>query len=320
MFWVDDIIIASNNEEHIVQVKQLLCDKFKMDDRGQLKWFLGIEFNCFQDESYAMSQEKYIDAILNRFSMNDCKPVATPMNNEISLTKATEEEHKEFVKQGFHYRQAVGSLVYLAMSTRPDISFALSKLSQFLENTSMSHVMALKRVLRYLKGTKDYKLVFSRSDGKLNGYTDSDWAGDTEDRRSTSGYIFTLGSAPVSWKKRKQPTVALSSCEAEYMALTEATKEALYLRTLCKTFSFDQLEKTVILCDNQGSISLTKESPKQHQRSKHIDVKYHFVRSQCAIEYKYVDTNNNLADVLTKPLGKMKHQNAVQMLTIEGGC
>jgi hypothetical protein len=208
----------------------------------------------------------------------------------------------------------------LSLTTRPDISYALSKLSQFLDKTGTSHVIALKRVLCYLKGTVSYKLVFSASDNRFLGYTDSDWAGDLEDRRSTSGYIFTMGSAPISWRIRKQPTVALSSCEAEYMALTEATKEVIYLRTLCTLFAMEQLDKTVLYCDNQGTISLKKESPKQHQRTKHIDVRYHFVRSQVEVCFEYVPTDMNMADVLTKPLTRINHQQAVKMLTIEGAC
>lgn len=179
---------------------------------------------------------------------------------------------------------------------------------------------ALKRVLRYIKGTKSFKIVFGPTNGKLVGYCDSDWAGDAEDHRSTSGYIFTLGGAPISWKTRKQPTVALSSCEAENMALTEATKEALFLRAVCVTFKIDQDNQTLIKCDNQGAIALTKESSKQHQRTKHIDVRYHFLRSQNDVYFKYVPSNDNMADILTKPLGRNLHDNAVHLLTIKGVC
>ena len=299
-------------------MKQLLNDRFKMDDRGLLRWFLGIDFTRLNDGSYKMCQEKYIDAILDKFSMTNCKPVSTPMCETV-LSKPSEAEHTEFIKQGFPYRQAVGSLLYLSCTTRPDLSWSLSKLSQFLDNTGTTHVVALKRVLRYLKGTKTYNLVFKPTNVTLIGYTDSDWAGDSEDRRSTSGYVFTLGSAPISWKSRKQPTVALSSCEAEYMALAEATKEALYLRTLCLSFNIIQESMTKIMCDNQGAISLTKESSKQHQRTKHIDVRYHFLRNQEQVTFDYVPTNDNVADILTKPLCRINHDRGVRLLTIEGG-
>ena len=195
----------------------------------------------------------------------------------------------------------------------------MSQLSQNLDNPGPQHMAAVKRLLHYLKGTKDYAITYSPTTGELSGYANSDWAGDTTDRRSTTGYIFTLGGAPVSWKSRKQPTVALSSCEAEYMALTDATKEMLYLRSLSNSINLVQPNHSTIYCDNQGAIALTKATAGKHNRTKHIDVRYHFVREQTNIQYLHIDTNSNLADVLTKPLGLTQH-NAIKLPQIAGAC
>ena len=315
LFWVDDIIICSNTLSLITDVKNMLNSHFHMDDRGELKWFLGIDFQRLDNGNYKMSQERYLETVLDRFSMTECKPVGTPA--EINLHLQPRENDKV---PNFPFRQAIGSLVYLSVATRPDISWIISKLSQHLEKPTDAHITAVKRVLRYLKGTKSSKLIFTPKDAQLIAYTDSDWANDPEDRRSTSGFIVTLGSAPISWKSRKQPTVSLSSCEAEYIALAEAVKEILYLQSLCFAVNIKQSNPTILFCDNQGAIALTKDRSKQHQRTKHIDVKYHFVREQKNIDYKYIATNDNKADILTKSLTKSSHQNILKGLQIEGAC
>ena len=315
LFWVDDIIICSNTLPLLTHVKNMLSSHFHMDDRGELKWFLGIDFQRLDNGNYVMSQERYLEPILDRFSMSDCKPVNTPA--EINLHLQSRENDKI---PNFPFRQVIGSLVYLSVATRPDISWVISKLSQHLEKPTDAHIAAVKRVLRYLKGTKSLKIIFKPSDGQLIAYTDSNWANDLNDRRSISGFVVTLGSAPISWRSRKQPTVALSSCEAEYIALAEAVKEILYLRSLCLELAIEQSSSTVLFCDNQGALALTKEKSKQHQRTKHIDVKYHFIREQRDIDYRYIATNENLADIFTKALSKVPHQNILKGLQIEGAC
>ncbi|XP_067934623.1 uncharacterized protein [Watersipora subatra] len=161
--------------------------------------------------------------------MGDCKPADTPAAMGLQLTNPTDEEHNAFLDTKFPYRQAIGSLIYLMTATRPNLSWVVSKLSQFLECPGPAHTTAVNRVFRYIKGTLTHNLHFTKTSGTLTGYTDSNWAGDINDRRSTTGYVFDLESAPISWKTRKQHTVALSSCEAEYLALAEATKETLFL-------------------------------------------------------------------------------------------
>ena len=315
LFWVDDIIIASNSLDLISKTKELLHSKFKMDDRGELQWFLGIDFERTKDGYYKMSQERYAEELLKRFNMSECKPKATPAEKKLVLTNNSNED-----SANFPYRKAIGSLVYLATATRPDISWIISKLSQYLENHGTEHIASLKRVFRYINGTKTYYLSYKPSSGQLQGYCDSDWAGDTTDRRSTSGYVFTLGGTPIAWKTRKQPTIALSSCEAEYMSLTEATKELIYLRSFCQSMGLEQPTQSMIYCDNQGALALTKETSKQHNRTKHIDVRFHFIRSQTEIIYEYIGTENNPADIFTKPLSRLRHGKAIHQLQIEGVC
>jgi len=228
--------------------------------------------------------------------------------------------------KGIPYHSAVGAIMYAMLGTRPDIAFAVTTLSQFSSNPGYPHWSALKRVLRYLRGTIDYKLVYggvdiAKSALTLLGYCDADWAGCIDDRRSITGYVFMLGGSVISWQTKKQPTVALSSVEAEYMASTQASKEAIWYRSF-----FDQLgitritsSPTTIYSDSQGSIALVK-NPEYHSRTKHIDIRHHFVRDHVfsgETIFKFVGTENMIADVLTKPLGKIKHQLMTQSMGLK---
>ena len=322
LFWVDDILIAAKQESVIDSVKQRLSDRFNMDDRGELQWFLGIDFKRSTNGNYIMSQERYANEILRKYNMAECNPVKTPAAKGVSLEKATDEEHEHFLNSPFPYRQAVGSLIYLMTGTRPDLSWTVSKLSQYLAKPGPQHVSALKRLLRYIKGTTHYALTFTPTDGILTGYADADWAGDTDDRRSTTGYVFTIGhaGAPISWKTRKQPTVALSTTEAEYMAISDATKEMIYLRSFCTSLGFQQPSENELYSDNLSALALTKGGVVQHCRTKHIDVRYHFIREQTNICFVHVPSSSNLADCMTKPLCIVLLHAAVKGLQIEGGC
>jgi hypothetical protein len=208
------------------------------------------------------------------------------------------------------YASAVGSIMYLMMGTRPDIAFAISVLSRFLGNPGPSHLAGVKTLMRYLRGTLDFDLVYRGELRHLGGYTDSDWAGDTDTRRSTAGYVFNIGSAAISWSSKRQPTVALSSTEAEYMAQTQATKEAIWLRRFLneinKPDSSSDPVTTIIYGDNQGAIALAK-NPQFHARSKHIGIQHNFVREKVTsgeIDICYVPTHEQVADGLTKALSK----------------
>lgn len=251
-----------------------------------------------------MSQTKYIENILSRFEMENCKPRSSPCETMI-LNKDTPEESAPVDSR--LYREIVGSLVYIMTSTRPDLCYSVTKLSQYLSAPTVVHLNTAKHVLRYLKGTADKGLVFRKYDQPLSliGYCDADW-GSSEDRHSITGYGFKLSknSPLISWKSRKQPTVALSTCEAEYMSLSSAIQEAKFLFQLLKDFLVESSNSVSLYCDNQGAIALAK-NPVQHQRSKRINIRYHFIRQEIqngSVNVMYVTSNENVADIFTKAL------------------
>ena len=206
------------------------------------------------------------------------------------------------------------------MSTRPDISVAVNILSQFMAGPSEQHWVGVKRILRYLRGTVGYGLCFSGTDGdELIGFSDSDWAGDLDTRRSTSGYVFKIGSAVVNWCSKRQLTVARSSTEAEYVALSAAAQESIWLRRLLCDFGFGKMLPTTLYEDNNGAIELSK-NPKFHNRTKHIDVAYHFTRERVAsneLSVVYCHTDEMVADVMTKGLGRIKFERFRGMMGVQ---
>ena len=302
LVWVDDIIIAASNMLLMSEAKGMLKERFHMKDLGRLSYFLGIHFE--QGDGFVkMNQKGYITKVLERFEMSNCKPRSTPSEQKLEFDGETLVDPRR-------YREAVGSLVYAMTCTRPDICWVVTKLSQFLVAPMKGHWIALKHVLRYLKGTLDFELCYRKCDDGLTliGYSDADWASSTDDRRSISGYCFSLNRAGplISWKSRKQPTVALLSCEAEYIALAAAVQEGMYLTQMMKDIG-EISGPVLIFGDNQGTIALSK-NPVNQRRSKHIDVRYHFIRSaQNAgkIIIKYCPTADMVANVMTKPCYKI---------------
>lgn len=254
-----------------------------------------------------MSQEKYARDLLIRFGMSGCNTEDTPMNSNerLQLDDNADKADAEM------YRRLVGSLIYLT-HTRPDIAYSVSLVSRYMQNPSKNHFGAAKRVLRYVAGTLKFGLWFKRAnEGQgviLSGFSDSDWAGCMDDRKSTSASIFTIGSAAITWSTKKQQTVALSSTEAEYIASTAATCQAIWLRRILKDLMLSQEEATTIYCDNRSTICLSK-NPIMHSRSKHIELKYHFVRemvTQKQVKLEFCGTQEQAADILTKALSKEK--------------
>jgi hypothetical protein len=297
--YVDDLLIASQSLTLINEFKKKLAERFEMSDLGELKYILGIQVSQ-KSGRITISQQHYVDELLEKFKMPECKGYTTPMEPGAALVKATESD----TIVDAPYASLIGSLLYLSNCTRPDITFAVNRLSAFNAQPTTQHWQAAKRVLRYLQETKDKGLVYTRnSDNTLAGYSDSDWASDKGDRRSTTGYFFMLNGNAISWNSKRQKTVAASSCEAEYMALFEAVKEFTWLSKLLEDLG-EPLEKFVVHCDNKSAIELAK-NPVHHQRSKHIDIKYHFIRERVqagAFELQYLQSNEMIADALTKPL------------------
>lgn len=304
IIWVDDLIIAASDANVLRCVKEMLKSKFRMKDLGKLTHFLGIDFEQSADW-VKMSQCKYVQKLLERFDMSNCKPRTTP--SEQRLDYRDDAELMDDVKK---YREAVGSLIYLATCTRPDLSFVVSKLSQYFTKPTIELWTTVKHVLRYLKGTQNKELCFKKheSENTIYAYSDANWAANI-DRKSTTGYCISLNcNGPVvSWKTKRQPTVALSTCEAEYMALAATLQECLYLKQLLKHFD-GQEYRCLIYEDNQGTIALAK-NPVHRQRCKHIDIKYHFIRSTLQnddMTLEYCPTDVMVADVMTKPASKLK--------------
>jgi hypothetical protein len=303
--YVDDLIIASNSTDLVSKFKTSITGRFNTKDLGDLKYFLGI--NIERDRSkklLTMDQSTYIKGIISKFRMDDCTPAATPSADQ-ALTKGGSAASDAAFMASVPYQSAVGSLLYAAVITRPDISNAVREVSRYMHSPRRAHWAACLKVIRYLKGTVDYKLAFDFGGDTslaLTGFCDANHASDLDTRRSTTGYLFLFGGAPVSWASRMQPTVALSSTEAEYMAATEATNEAIHLRQLFSDMGFPESAATVIFEDNQSAIKLAS-NPIHHRRSKHIDVRYHHIRHHITagtIRLEYVHTSAQLADSLTK--------------------
>ena len=304
--YVDDFIPISNDTALMNAEKAALADKFEVVDNGNIEYFLKMAVKRDrQSRTLTISQPNYIETILTKFAMLECKPVATPMDAKASFDKLSEgDERFDRTK----YQQAIGCLTYLATHTRPDISASVGILSKFMSDPGPAHWSGVKRILRYLQGTRSYGLVFTgRDDDTLLGFSDSDWAGDSVTRRSVSGYVFQLGRSTISWCSKRQQTVAKSSTEAEYVALSIATQEVIWLRRLLSDLCVDMSTPTEMMEDNRGAIDLSK-NPKNHGRTKHIDVSYHFTRERIAskeIKVSYVPSTENLADVMTKPLPRV---------------
>ena len=324
LIWVDDIIVAANNRSVLNNFKEKLNNRFRVKSMGPLNWFLGIQFKI-SDSVISMNQSMYINNILTRFSMTDCAPKTLPCDPSIhSVLK----NKSKLMKNPTLYRELVGSLIYLMYCTRPDITFVVNILSQFMSAPMDIHMNIAKGVLKYLKYTMNYELKYVPDTNKLRviGYSDSDFAS-SADRRSISGYCFQLNSnsALISWKTKKQTLVADSTCECEYVALSEATKEANFLRQYFAELTQAPREPVTIYVDNQSSIALAHHHA-FHKRSKHIDTKYHFVR--CYIEHefikiKYIPTADNIADIFTKAVNGQRLLNFACMrgtiLNAEGG-
>jgi len=300
---VDDCIILGQ-KNLARELKKTLSNNFEMRDLGNLSCILGIQIE--RDENgITMNQTKYILKVLERFNMKDCKGIDTPIQDWLR-----EEKEEEDFKDKVLFQQAVGSINFLAVCTRPDISFAVSQISKFMHQPKQTHWIALKRVFRYLKKTKDFKLFFSEKQQNVHGFSDASFANDSFDRKSHSGYVFFKNNGAISWKSKKQSIVALSTMEAEYIALSNALKEALSLQRMEKSVQIKnpgEQNPITIFEDNQSAIN-TSNNLIRNDRSKHIDVRFHFIREKVAnkeVQIKCCQSSNMVADILTKPLGKI---------------
>ncbi|KAL5701149.1 hypothetical protein ACHQM5_026518 [Ranunculus cassubicifolius] len=299
LVYVDDIIITGDDSRGIVQIKEALGKVFEVKDLGPLKYFLGIEV-ARSPKGISLSQRKYVLDLLEDTGMLGCKPVFTPLIPNSKLLA----DSGDRLRDPSSYQRLVGRLIYLA-NTRPDISFVVSRVSQFMHAPCQSHLDAVYHILRYLKSCPGLGLFYAAgTQGPLECYTDSDYGG-SYDSRSTTGFCSFRGSHLISWKSKKQSVVSQSSTEAEYRALALGTCEVVWLRTMLGELGFSATTPSVLHCDNRAAIHLASDSV-LHERTKHVEIDVHFLREKVRngiVAPSFVRTKAQIADTLTKPAG-----------------
>ncbi|GKC03753.1 ribonuclease H-like domain, reverse transcriptase, RNA-dependent DNA polymerase [Tanacetum coccineum] len=312
--YVDDLIITGTPKKEIDKFKAQMEEKFEMSDLGLLAYYLGIEVTQTNGD-ISIKQSAYASKILKEAGMIDCNETLIPMDPGTRLTKITEGT----MVNSTEYRSLIGCLRYL-LHTRPDLSYSVGLLSRFMQEPREQHMKAIRQVLRYVKGTKDHGITYKHNGGnKIHGYSDSSYGVNTQEGKGTTGIIFYYGESPISWSTQKQATVALSSCESEFIAATAAATQALWLKRLLSKLTHTQEEKITIQVDNKSAIALMK-NPVFHGRSKHIDTKYHFIR-ECVeredIQVEFVSGEYQKADILTKALPKIKFLTMRQLIGLK---
>jgi hypothetical protein len=300
LVYVDDIVIAGSTPDVVDVLVRSLAATFPIKDLGRLEYFLGLEA-AYNSGGMILTQKKYALDLLHRVNMENCNPATTPLAVSETLSRNTgtllnsDDSHR--------YRSVVGGLQYLTL-TWLDISFAVNKVCQFLSQPTDVHWESVKRILRYVKGTLTTGLrIYKSSSTVISIFTDADWAGCVDDRRSTSGFAVFVGANLISWSSKKQPTVSRSSTEAEYKALANGAAEAIWVDSLLKELGVIRQRTPILWCDNLGATYLTA-NPVFHARTKHIEIDFHFVRERVAagdLDVRFISTRDQLADVLIKP-------------------
>ena len=298
--YVDDIIFGATDESLCKEFASNMQEEFEMSMMGELTFFLGFQIKQTKHGTF-VSQSKYCKELLKRFGMDNSKEMATPMSTSCYLDKDEEGKPVDITK----YRGMIGSLLYLTAS-RPDIMFSVCMCARYQANPKESHLSAVKRIMRYLIGTPNMGLWYPKgSSCYLTGYSDSDYGGCKKDRKSTSGTCHLLGNSLISWHSKKQVSVALSTAKAEYVAAGSCCAQILWMKQQLKDYGI-KLDHIPIKCDNTSAINLSK-NPVMHSRTKHIDIRHHFIRDHvlkgdCVLEF--IESSNQLADIFTKPLAK----------------
>uniref|UniRef100_A0A2N9GH47 Integrase catalytic domain-containing protein n=1 Tax=Fagus sylvatica TaxID=28930 RepID=A0A2N9GH47_FAGSY len=321
LLYVDDIVLTSNTPSYLDHLIHQLSSVFYLKDLGPLHYFLGLQVTRSSSGLF-LNQAKYAHDLLKKHNMLTSKPAKSPScpNTRLSLHEG------DLLPDPHAYRSLVGALHYLTF-TRPDISFSVHQVCQYMSAPTSVHLAAAKRILRYLQGTLNHGIAFTPGPLHLSAYTDADWAGDPNDRHSTSGYLVYIGSNPITWSAKKQPTVSRSSTESEYRALAIASAELCWIRTLLKDLGIFLSQTPILWCDNVSALAIAS-NPVFHARTKHIEVDFHFVRERVLrkdLEVKFVSTVDQLADIFTKSLPTQRFIDLQRNLTvsvpvIEGGC
>jgi len=297
-----------------------LASIFDIHDMGEAKFFLGMEIERNREKgTLVLSQRRFTEELLHKYSMIESKGKPVPMSTAVKLQR----DGEALDTQHYRYSEIIGSLLYLSVCTRPDIAYAVGALARYTQHPTKQHWQTTIALLKYLCSTKEMGIVYGSKEMDMVGYCDADYAGDMDTRRSTTGYVFSMHGGAISWSSRLQPTVAMSSCEAEYMSAASAVKEALWLRKLAADLNLE-VKTLNMYCDNQGSIKLLKH-PIASARSKHIDVMHHFVRERIArgeVQFEYCSTERMVADIFTKalPVTKLEFCRQEMGLEIFKGC
>lgn len=316
--YVDDLLILSNSLDSLATVKRHLSSQFDMKDLGEASFILGIQIERDRPQRLlAISQTEYVRQLVAKFGLeNSRRDSRTPMTAGLALTK---NNSLSTAVRTADYQAAIGSIMYAMLGTRPDIAYAISRLAQYCVSPSQQHWDSVKKVVRYLASTEAYKIVYDGAHDRtaqpqLIGFCDADYANNTDDRRSITGFAFLIAGGAVSWQSKRQTSVATSTVEAEYMASASAAREAMSFRSLLSEIGLAiHRAPTIIWSDNQGAIALSK-NPEHHARVKHIDIRHHYVRERAEhadLVLKYVNTENMVADVLTKALAAPRHSTLV---------
>lgn len=311
LVYVDDLLISGNNQSSVDQLKVMLSQSFHMKDLGPVSYFLGLEIER-SAAGFFLSQRKYVIDLLTEFHMLKCSPLKLPIDTHVKLLA----DSGDVLPNPQSYQRLLGKLIYLTV-TRPDITFAVHTLTQFMHKPTTTHMQAAKRVLRYLNGTASQGILLaSNSAAEITAFCDSDWGSCPNSRRSTTGYCLLLGESPVSWKSKKQTVVARSTAEAEYRAMAMTCCEITWLTTLLKDMGLTKLPPSTLLCDNKAALSIAA-NPVLHERTKHIELDCHFVRDKIndgSVVTSFVPSHAQLADILTKSLPVRQHNKLLRQL------
>jgi histone deacetylase 1/2 len=330
--YVDDLIIIAKDEAMINEIKQMLMHEFEMKDLGPIHYILGWKITRNRkDRTITISQQKYAEDILERFGYSECNSASIPMDPGVKLSKemAPKTKKETLFMATKPYRAVVGSFMYLVMATRPDLAYFTHEMSKYVTDPGPKHWQVLKNGLRYLQGTKHFGLTLGGIIEKpemsikvrelvFKGHSDADFANSVDDRRSVAGIIVELWNSPIAWTSKIQPTIALSTTEAEYMALCRLTQEIFYFRKLCKEMNLKVKEPITLMEDNNSCIKISTND-ELHQRTKHIDVKYHFIKDAIEkgiVEVHRVNSKENVADIFTKPLARIQFQRLRDQLRV----
>lgn len=302
--YVDDLLCFCTDPKDFQDVKEQLSKEFDIKDLGEVSSYLSIGICRGQDGAVFLNQRGYVDSILRLFKMEGCNPVQTPVCTSQQLTRETASTND------YPYQQLIGRLMYLAIWTRPDIMYAVSMLSQFNTCHGEPHWNAAKRVLRYLKGTRNHGIMYTKTNANINVFSDADW-GSSSDRKSYSGTVAVMSGGAVLWSSRKQRCTSLSSTESELIALSESCKDAMYIKGFMQELNLEFTTPVSIACDNTGTVAIAQQDGHHPKRLRHVEIRHFYVRDCVAsgdVVVHHIRTGDMTADVLTKGLPHLQHE------------